>query len=135
MPTVVRQFLRKPSVPPQWLSLCLFLCVIAADSSAASGASEHDVATTVRQQQLAATGRLIGHSHTNASWLQHAVLAGALLLGIGLGGVHETAAATNAPVDLTLWPGDQCDRPCTADTMPRLCYFRWTLEHFTAMGS
>lgn len=114
-----------------WL-LALVLCVIVADA-VAPGASEPE--TIPIRQQLAATVRLVGHSRTNASWFQRAVFAVALLLGFGLGGGDAAVATAQAPVDVTQWPGDRCDRPCTGQTVPRLCYYLWTLEHYTAMGS
>lgn len=29
--------------------------------------------------------------------------------------------------------GEECFRPCK-DAVPRPCYFKWHLEHYTAMG-
>lgn len=39
----------------------------------------------------------------------------------------------SAPINLEAFPGELCMRSCE-DTQPRVCYFNWVLEHYTAMG-
>lgn len=35
--------------------------------------------------------------------------------------------------DVEHFPGEECFRPCS-DSKPRMCYFKWNLEYYTAMG-
>ncbi|XP_055592894.1 uncharacterized protein LOC129744412 [Uranotaenia lowii] len=39
----------------------------------------------------------------------------------------------SSPIDLDAFPGESCLRSCK-DTRPRVCYFKWTLEHYHVMG-
>ncbi|XP_058451557.1 uncharacterized protein LOC131430521 [Malaya genurostris] len=34
-----------------------------------------------------------------------------------------------------VFPGDQCDRVCSTDEIPRVCYYQWKLESYATMGS
>uniref|UniRef100_U5EZN5 Putative laccase 2 n=1 Tax=Corethrella appendiculata TaxID=1370023 RepID=U5EZN5_9DIPT len=36
-------------------------------------------------------------------------------------------------IDVTLFPGQQCERKC-GGSRPRICYFKWVMEHYHAMG-
>lgn len=53
--------------------------------------------------------------------------------------VIVAAVAANAQsnetfdVDLTRFPGDACFRDCDK-AVPRVCYFRWHLEHYHVLG-
>lgn len=31
--------------------------------------------------------------------------------------------------------GEACLRPCIADDLPRICYFKWVLENYQAVGA
>lgn len=53
---------------------------------------------------------------------------GTLLLGT------ESTPIPSENVNLTAWPGSECQRYCALDGQPRICYFQWTLEHYHAMG-
>lgn len=39
----------------------------------------------------------------------------------------------SVPINLEAFPGELCMRSCE-DTLPRVCYFNWVLEHYHAMG-
>lgn len=77
-------------------------------------------------------------------WLERLLVVTALMLqwlladwtdgGVGARRRAEAIASEQA-FDVTLRPGEECDRMCTNATVPRLCYYAWTLEHYTAMGS
>jgi hypothetical protein len=51
--------------------------------------------------------------------------------------ITENAATlrsgTSAPLDLNQYPGEECYRRCNWNDT-RVCYFRWNMEHFHAMG-
>ncbi|XP_058126511.1 uncharacterized protein LOC131281949 [Anopheles ziemanni] len=34
-----------------------------------------------------------------------------------------------------VYDGTECDRVCTENEVPRICYFKWIAEHYAAMGS
>ncbi|XP_058451551.1 uncharacterized protein LOC131430517 [Malaya genurostris] len=40
----------------------------------------------------------------------------------------------SVPIDLEAFPGELCLRQCD-ETKPRVCYFKWTLEHYQSMGA
>lgn len=78
------------------------------------------------------------------TWFERVLLVTTLTLqwlladwGDGGIGAQRRADAIDAEhaIDVTLRPGEECDRTCTNATVPRLCYYAWTLEHYTAMGS
>jgi hypothetical protein len=39
------------------------------------------------------------------------------------------------PFNLKEHLGSDCLRTCTAETKSKVCYFNFTVEHYTAMGS
>lgn len=36
---------------------------------------------------------------------------------------------------LEIFPGEECDRTCSVDEPSRICYYKWVLESYAAMGS
>nr|XP_019548835.2 laccase-2-like [Aedes albopictus] len=78
-------------------------------------------------------------------WLPLTVV-GVVVIGVSLlaAGVRSESNArwtslmgtfrnASAPVDLQAFPGELCMRSCE-DTLPRVCYFNWVLEHYHSMG-
>ncbi|XP_055549126.1 uncharacterized protein LOC129732340, partial [Wyeomyia smithii] len=51
----------------------------------------------------------------------------------GLSRFQQLFRNQSTPVDLDAFPGELCLRKCD-NTKPRVCYFKWTLEHYHAMG-
>jgi hypothetical protein len=51
----------------------------------------------------------------------------ALLLSVANG-------QSNRTVDLASSPGEACFRPCSRNAAPRVCYFKWHLEHYQVLG-
>ncbi|XP_053694017.1 uncharacterized protein LOC128741918 [Sabethes cyaneus] len=46
---------------------------------------------------------------------------------------EETNSQSNQ--DVRVYPGEECDRTCSTNEPPRVCYFHWTLENYASMGS
>lgn len=111
--------------------------VIGSDTSDNSSNSSKPMPTTLAY----AFEQLLGESTTTYNWLQRSLVAAAWSLCIVCSAQRSSDSDDNAadgplaPVDVTLWPGEECDRPCNDETKPRLCYYSWTLEHYAAMGS
>lgn len=73
---------------------------------------------------------------SNCCWSVVLVLSWLSLLG------GQTSAQTwlqalvrtsNGTLDVRSFPGEQCMRQCD-DTLPRICHFTWTMEHYHVMG-
>lgn len=47
--------------------------------------------------------------------------------------LDETVGA-GIEIDPTQWPGRDCLRQCTVGSPPRICYYKFVLEHYQAMG-
>ncbi|KAL1396378.1 hypothetical protein pipiens_010547 [Culex pipiens pipiens] len=46
--------------------------------------------------------------------------------------VPTSVLVVNHPLE---YPGEECDRPCDPNEPPRICYYHWIMESYTAMGS
>ncbi|XP_055589939.1 uncharacterized protein LOC129742118 [Uranotaenia lowii] len=46
--------------------------------------------------------------------------------------VWQKLASIEEPV---LYAGADCDRHCESDELPRICYFKWMMENYAAMGT
>lgn len=118
----------------RWTSLAILLAAVCGRTHCADAAATRAAITTEAISRLMFDGRRTQPS--TADHFRRAVLVASWALRVALGPDETAASQRSAEMsDVRRWPGEECDRNCSDETLPRWCYFSWTLEHYAAMGS